>query len=142
MYSYEAVVFLTSGLMESLHNSCIVKGRKCCTYVAVLTYISALVCSYIQKKLLELDTLPTTIPNQDTKEHTVLDNLHQQPLLNNSGGQMLQSVQLNQLALETKVIVCFNVELSADLYQHLSDLPEDTLPPSMVPLVCNHSNTQ
>ena len=71
----------------------------------------------------------STTPTQDTNGHTVLDDSHQQPLYNSNGGQMLQSVHLNQLEMQTKeVIINFSAEFSSiPLYQQQRD-PSDDLP--------------
>ena len=42
-----------------------------------------------QQQLLECDTIPVTIPGQNTDEHMVLDDAHQQPLYSDSSGQTI-----------------------------------------------------
>ena len=78
-----------------------------------------------------------TTPTQDTNGHTVLDDSHQQFLYNSNGGQILQSVQLNQLETK-KVIIKFSAEFSSDpLYQQQRN-PSDDLAHSS--LVYNYSS--
>ena len=75
---------------------------------------------------------------QDTNEHTVLDNSDQQPMYKTSSGQILQSIQLNQLEMGMRIIVNFSAELINDLlYQQQRD-PSNDLPHSS--LVCNYSS--
>ena len=82
------------------------------------------------------------MPIQDTNGHIIVDDLHQQPLYDSNSGQMLHLVQLSQVKIGIKAIVGCYMELSMDvLYQQRSNLPGDSLPPSMVSLVCNYSNT-
>ena len=82
------------------------------------------------------------MPIQDTNEHTVIDDLHQQPLHDSNSGQMLHLVQLSQVKIGVKAIIGCNMELSTDVaYQQLRNLSGDSLPPSLVSLVCNYSNT-
>lgn len=91
---------------------------------------------------MEVDGASTIPPRQDTNEYTILDNPHQQPLYSNSSEQMLQSVQLSQLEMETEAIVRFNADLSTDLMcQQQSNLPGDPLSSSVASLVCNYNST-
>ena len=60
----------------------------------------------------------------------------QQPLENNSSGEILQSVSLGQLEMETKIIADFSTELFSNLYQQWSNPPEYPPPPPVSPLVC------
>ena len=79
------------------------------------------------------------MPIQDTNGYTVVDDLHQQPFYDSNSGQMLHLVQLSQVKIGIKAIVgCYIMDV---LYQQLSNLPGDSLPPSLVSLVCNYSNT-
>ena len=84
--------------------------------------------------------LPVTTPSQDINEHTISNDLNQQPWYDDSGGQTLHPILLSQLQLEPQTIASFSTELSTDQCQQQSN-PSDDLPP-LPPLVCNHSNAQ
>ena len=84
--------------------------------------------------------LPVTTLSQDTNEHTISNDLSQQPLYDDSGGQALYPILLSQLELETQTIASFSTELSTEQCQQQSNPSDD--PPSRLPLVCNHNNTQ
>ena len=78
------------------------------------------------------------MPSQDTNGHTVSDDLCQQHLYNDSGGQLLQTVQLSQLQMEVQAIASFNTpELSTNLYWQQSSPPESPshLPISHLPIL-------
>ena len=84
--------------------------------------------------------LPVSTPSQDTNEHTISNDLNQQPLYDDSGGQTLHPILLSQLQLEPQTIASFRTKLSTDRCQQQSNPSDD--PPPLPPLVCNHSNTQ
>ena len=84
--------------------------------------------------------LPVTTLSQDTNEHTISNDLNQQPWYDDSGGQALYPILLNHLQLEPQTIASFSIELSTDQCQQQSNPSDD--PPPLPPLVCNHSNAQ
>ena len=81
--------------------------------------------------------LPVTTPSQDINEHTISN---ERPWYYDSGGQTLHPILLSQLEMEPRTIASFSTELSTDQCQQQSNPSDD--PPSLQPLVCNHSNTQ
>ena len=86
--------------------------------------------------------IPVVMPSQDTSGHTVSDDLCQQPLYNDSGGQLLQTFSPSQLQMEVQAIAGFNIpELSTNLYWQQSSPPESPLHPPILCMVGNHSNT-
>ena len=86
--------------------------------------------------------IPVVMPSQDTNEHTVSDDLCQQPLYNDSGGQLLQTALPSQLQMEVQAIASFNTpELSTNLYWQQSSPPESPSHPPILCMVGNHSNT-
>lgn len=79
--------------------------------------------------------IPVNNPSQDTNEHTISDESHQQPLYYDSGGQTLHPILLSQLEMETQAIASFSTEFpNNDRCQPSDD------PPPIPPSVCNHSN--
>ena len=52
--------------------------------------------------------IPIIIPVQDTSSHVMSDHSFQQPLENNSSGEILQSLPLSLLVMETNMIASFN----------------------------------
>ena len=82
------------------------------------------------------------MPSQDTNGHTVSDDLCQQPLYNDSVGQLFQPALPSQLQMEVQAIASFNTPgLSTNLYWQQSSPPESPSHPPILRMVGNHSNT-
>ena len=85
--------------------------------------------------------IPVVMPSQDTNGHTVSDDLYQQPLCNDSGGQLFQPAPPSQLQVEAQAIAIFYTELPSDVYgQQSSPLEGSSYPPILL-MVGNYSNT-
>ena len=102
-----------------------------------LTSFSQICCVVFlfQQQFPESNVILITRPEQDTCEHMTPDDLVQQPLYDDSSGQ----VAFSQLEMETQVIINFNTEYFSDVYQQHSDLPEDSSLPALPSLVSNHT---
>ena len=86
--------------------------------------------------------IPVVMPSQDTNRHTVSDDLCQQHLCNDSGGQLLQTALPSQLQMEVQAIASFNTpELSTNLCWQQSSPPESPSHPFILLTVYNYSNT-
>ena len=86
--------------------------------------------------------IPVVMPSQDTNRHTVSDDLCQQPLYNDSVGQLLQTALPSQLQMEVQGIASFNTtELSTNLYWQRSSPPGGPPCPPISFTVCKYSNT-
>ena len=90
-----------------------------------------------QQQLLECNTIPVTMPSQNTDEHMVLDDAHWQPLYSDSSGQ---AIPLNQLEMATHAITSFSTEFTSDWYQQQSNPSDGPLSPPVPPLVCCNSS--
>ena len=67
------------------------------------------------------------------------DNSFQQPLENNSSGEILQSLPLSLLVMETNMIASFNIELFGDSY-YQQNHPSDDPPPLSPSVCCDYSS--
>ena len=90
-----------------------------------------------QQQLFERDTIPVTMPSQDTDEHMVPDDAHQQPSYSDSSGQ---TIPLNQMEMAIHAIASFSTEFTSDWYQQQNNASDGPLSPPVPPLVCCNSS--